>query len=1202
MPEQTKNNELRNYLLGNTTLETEKEQIEEKLMLDGEYFELLRLVEEELIQEYADDELTSAEHEKFEKYLLISQESRKKVKFSQVFSRHINKQNNPSTIKDMEARKKSRLSFFRSFLSSPLPVAAAVLVVSLTTLGWYFYSRASETEVAMASLNRAYQTARPFESRITDFDYAPFGTVRGGNDGGGEGKDRINLIERDRAERVLLDDVTRRQNAENLHALGRLYLAKGMFDRAVEQFQKAQTFAPANAEIPSDLGAALFEKNKTISESDREKNPQLSFLALENFEKAIELNPNLLEARFNRAACLEALNLPNQAKEAWQKYLELDSTSKWAEEARRHLQSLETGAVSELSADEMEKEFMTAFLAGRDDEAYKIASLNREIIKEKYLPQKLTFSIVEAEPEERNSKLEALRYFGELEKRRIGDFFSADLANFYYALPETKFALIRRAQAAMKRGYKLCLKEDDFSQALNEFQIAKNFFLQSGNTIEANTLSRYFIAYCLYNLDRRGEAHKQLEKINDFAERKNYKWFALMNFYWLLGSQESLGLKTITETRSDYETSLQKSLAMEDNYTAQKFLLSLILKSHFVKQEKKTFVYLQKILAFSNQPNLSVRQKFRNLDKIVEITASSNFNALSKALVLESVALAGAMTDPAFIVGSEINAGIVHTRTENYDEAERWFWQAKQSAKNLSEQAERNSNLARIFLHEGHLEKTRKNYQKAVEHYDVSLDISGKMNTPLQLYETKKSRLLAYQALGDEEKVERDILPTIELAEEYRKKILDEQERNSFFDNQQSVFDIAVEHEIQKNRFERAYDYAESANSRSLLDWLQKGASVTAHDRQAKILFDDSVTPLKIGEIRKKLPPETEILQFTVLENKVLIWLISKEKFLLVISDTNSKELEAKINKYLELIKTRKSDAQNDARDVSRELYRALIEPVLPYLSKGKEICLIPNKFLFYLPFASLVSPEDKFLLEEFVISYAPSANVFISCTENARNKILVKDERLLSIGNPAFDSHKLPDLADLPESRLEAQVIAKDYRESKVFCGGEASKDSFLSNYQNYDVIHFAGHYLAQPDSPLSSKLVMAKKSETERDNFVTNVELLNEKLPRAKLVVLSACQTGVEGYYDGEGSIGLARTFLAAGVPLVVASQWNVDSAGTYELMKKFHYYRRKGNLSSSRALRQSQLDMLSGSDKELQSPYFWAGFAVFGGYANF
>jgi CHAT domain-containing protein len=108
--------------------------------------------------------------------------------------------------------------------------------------------------------------------------------------------------------------------------------------------------------------------------------------------------------------------------------------------------------------------------------------------------------------------------------------------------------------------------------------------------------------------------------------------------------------------------------------------------------------------------------------------------------------------------------------------------------------------------------------------------------------------------------------------------------------------------------------------------------------------------------------------------------------------------------------------------------------------------------------------------------------------------------------------------------------------------------------------------------------------------------------KLPLARLVVLSACQTGMERYYNGEGMISLARPFIAAGAPLVVASLWPVDSDATADLMINFHRYRKVNKLSTAEALRRAQLDMLGPLGGRNRHPYFWAGFVVVGGHAEF
>jgi CHAT domain-containing protein len=100
----------------------------------------------------------------------------------------------------------------------------------------------------------------------------------------------------------------------------------------------------------------------------------------------------------------------------------------------------------------------------------------------------------------------------------------------------------------------------------------------------------------------------------------------------------------------------------------------------------------------------------------------------------------------------------------------------------------------------------------------------------------------------------------------------------------------------------------------------------------------------------------------------------------------------------------------------------------------------------------------------------------------------------------------------------------------------------------------------------------------------------------------VLSACQTEIERYDNGEGMIGIARTFLAAGAPLIVASQWPVDSDATAELMIRFHRLRKLEGLSTTEALRRSQQEMVTGANERHRNPYYWAAFLPVGGHVHY
>jgi CHAT domain-containing protein len=156
-------------------------------------------------------------------------------------------------------------------------------------------------------------------------------------------------------------------------------------------------------------------------------------------------------------------------------------------------------------------------------------------------------------------------------------------------------------------------------------------------------------------------------------------------------------------------------------------------------------------------------------------------------------------------------------------------------------------------------------------------------------------------------------------------------------------------------------------------------------------------------------------------------------------------------------------------------------------------------------------------------------------------------------------------------------------------------------------DIVHFASHYVIDEQSPMRSKLLLAREDKTRgdlraSDGMLQAHEIYRLKLPRTRVVVLSACQTGAERYYQGEGMINMARPFMAAGVPLVVVSLWPVDSDSTADLMISFHKHRKREDVSTAEALRRAQLEMLHSSEERLRRPSCWAPFIAIGGSANY
>jgi CHAT domain-containing protein len=134
-----------------------------------------------------------------------------------------------------------------------------------------------------------------------------------------------------------------------------------------------------------------------------------------------------------------------------------------------------------------------------------------------------------------------------------------------------------------------------------------------------------------------------------------------------------------------------------------------------------------------------------------------------------------------------------------------------------------------------------------------------------------------------------------------------------------------------------------------------------------------------------------------------------------------------------------------------------------------------------------------------------------------------------------------------------------------------------------------------------LRSGLAMAganlHKSSDDK-GILTALEVAGLNLWGTKLVVLSACETGVGEVKNGEGVYGLRRALVLAGVESQMLSLWKVDANATRDLMIDY-YTRLKAGAGRSEALRQVQLKMLA--NPRYQHPYFWASFIESGEWAS-
>jgi CHAT domain-containing protein/Tfp pilus assembly protein PilF len=308
-------------------------------------------------------------------------------------------------------------------------------------------------------------------------------------------------------------------------------------------------------------------------------------------------------------------------------------------------------------------------------------------------------------------------------------------------------------------------------------------------------------------------------------------------------------------------------------------------------------------------------------------------------------------------------------------------------------------------------------------------------------------------------------------------------------------------------------------------------------------------------------------------------------------------------------------------QELAARLYSLLIKPAEQQLNGKRLLILVPDQVLWSLPFQALKPSENRYLLEDHAISYAPSLTVLCEMVKSGKQrKATVEPSNvLLAVGNPDLGKKTaerarsvLMDetLEPLPEAERQVKELGQLYgsAHSRVYTGPEAREDVVKTESSKYRIVHLATHGVLNDAAPMYSHVVLSQQdSNGSEDGLLEAWEIMKLDL-RADLVVLSACETARGKIARGEGVIGLTWALFVAGCPSTVVSQWKVESASTTELMLELHRQLRSTEgkpraaagpeetvAAKAESLRHAALKLLK--TKKYSHPFYWAGFVVVG-----
>jgi CHAT domain-containing protein len=340
-----------------------------------------------------------------------------------------------------------------------------------------------------------------------------------------------------------------------------------------------------------------------------------------------------------------------------------------------------------------------------------------------------------------------------------------------------------------------------------------------------------------------------------------------------------------------------------------------------------------------------------------------------------------------------------------------------------------------------------------------------------------------------------------------------------------------------------------------------------------------SAKTISARELQKVLPPNTQLLEFYSARKQFYVCVASRDRLKIIpVADVGAVREKLRLLQ-LQLAKFRLGDDYLLPREKPlfqaaqahlRELYDLLIAPIRSQLT-AENLVIVPHSFLHYLPFHALFDGQ-RYMIDDFAISYAPSASIFAVCQEKPAHE--GPGETLVLA---------VPD-ARAPYIEEEGRFVAAAMEGARLFLGEEATEERLRTFGAQSRFIHIATHGYFRQDNPMFSSIRLGTSLLSLFDFYQLQFD--------AEMVTLSGCGTGMNVVIGGDELIGLVRGLLYAGAQTLMVSLWEVHDESTAEFMRDFYTsYRISPN--KAKALRQAVINLR----QKRPHPYFWAAFCMVG-----
>jgi CHAT domain-containing protein/cytochrome c-type biogenesis protein CcmH/NrfG len=1052
-------------------------------------------------------------------------------------------------------RKEEGATWWPTLFSWPRPAFALAGIAAAVTVGWLgvLMLRPPSAEQLLA---QAYTEHRTLEVRIPGAKYAPMRVERAA---GGSSLDKSPSLLK--AEALIGENLRKSPNDPAwLQAKARADLLDGNYESAIKSLQRALETQPDDPPLLTDLGSAYFVRAEAANHAIDYGN------AIESQSKALAKSPDDPIALFNRALACERMFLYTQAVDDWEHYLRVDPQGQWAEDARRRLTALKEN-LHQHEKSQAEPLLSPAEIAEADtDNAAVRAEIDERI--EEYLHVAVTEWLPRAYPVRMQNGTDvddfraALRAVADITSQKHGDRWLGDVSaaesshNFATAAVELSDAL-----KANDTG--------DNVSARQHASAAERLFGAAGD--DAGALrARVEYIFASHDAQEGNECLQIAQGLDQLLANRPYAWLKTQfhieqgTCFWLVGNlggaRESYeraerdaqvsGYQVIFLRTQDHSSALYTETG-DFNAGATKTQLALahFWSGHYPAMRGYNLYFnAYEASRLTNRPHLEVAVWRDGL----ALSESFNDN------VLRAMAHS-AMADAAVAAGSPTVA------EEEFAKTGELFAASPQIKSTQIARIEAETRLASVEVSQGRAQEALVRLRR------FAPEVSSLSEAFLQVlfYTTMGD---AESRIGDDKQAESYLHSAVALAELQLRSLNGDKARIGWETRTSNAYRDFVQLRLRQG---------DAANALEIWE-LYRGAAPRAGNVKypAFLTKTESQKPNEVATVLPSLTNET-IVSYALLPQGLAVWVYDNRGVFVHLTDEEHSDIEAKVERFRSLCSDPNSDfvvLQKNAR----ALYDLLVAPIEERLSSGRILVIELDDRLAGLPFDALIDQQGRYLSERAPIVH--SLGIYYRRTVGAFAPI-TKDSLALVAAVSSSSVKGNASFSPLPDADSEGELVAHEFLSTQLLLEEDATAARVVSRLPNATVFHFAGHAINSQQQ--QSGLLLS-------DALLTGPSLRKVDLSRMRLAVFSACDTQGGSTGAAYDSDSLVRVFLRAGVPDVVASRWNVDSAATWRFMDLFYRALLKGS-TPAEAIHQAQSGLRSLPG--MGHPYYWSAFSSFG-----